>query len=161
MGGALLVLRPIVSLAFGVLAFAALADLRAPPVDEAELAAFNQACTHYEARAASARARRPGEFVVFLAEACSAARTLLETGTPEQRRRSALLLWRISELRRVVSEINSTRARRLADDPDDRRPGHVPVNPAGEFLIAHRLGVLAAFDVWLDSGVRFSVASYP
>jgi hypothetical protein len=43
----------------------------------------------------------------------------------------------------------------------NRAGQYVPVSPSGEFLIAHRLGVLVAFDAWLDTGVQFSVASYP
>jgi hypothetical protein len=35
------------------------------------------------------------------------------------------------------------------------------VTPSGEFLIAHRMGLMIAFDAWLDSGVEFSLASYP
>lgn len=144
-------IRSVLSLGLGALAFTALADLREPPVSEAERAAFADACRHYEARAEAVPAGRSGEFAGFLAEACSAAETLLETGAPEQRWHSALLLWRVAELRRTVAEMNADRARQ----------GALPVSPSGEFLIAHRLGVLLAFDAWVETGARISVASYP
>lgn len=144
-------IRSALSLGLGALAFAALADLREPPVSEAERAAFAEACGHYEARAEALPAGRSGEFAGFLAEACGVAETLLETGAPEQRWRSALLLWRVTELRRTVAEMNADRARQ----------GALPVGPSGEFLIAHRLGVLLAFDAWVETGARIPVASYP
>ena len=34
-----------------------------------------------------------------------------------------------------------------------------PVTPSGEFLIAHRMGLMTAYQAWLDSGVDFSLAS--
>lgn len=147
-------IRPLFSLAFGALAFTAVADLRQAPVSASERATFEEACTYYEARAAAARVTRPDEFVVFLAEACAVADVLLESGTPEQRGHSALLLARIADLRRTVARMNAARAMNGAGI-------YVPVSPSGEFLIAHRLGVLVAFDAWLDSGVQFSIASYP
>ncbi len=57
--------------------------------------------------------------------------------------------------------MNATRAARQADDPYGTWSGYVPVSPSGEFLIAHRLGVLMAFDAWLDTGVQVSIAGYP
>lgn len=147
-------IRPLFSLAFGALAFAAVADLREMPASAADRAAFAEACTYYEARAVTARNTRPDEFVVFLADACAVADVLLESGTREQRMQSALLLARIAELRRTISRMNVARAANGAGI-------YVPVSPSGEFLIAHRLGVLVAFDAWLDSGVQFSIASYP
>jgi len=151
-------MRSLVSLAVGTLAFAAVADLREPPVSETERAAFLEACGYYEKRAAASSGAGAGEFVSFLAEACVAAERLLETGTPEQRSRSALLLSRVAELRRTVVRMNADRA---AGSLRGTRQGYVPVSPSGEFLIAHRLGVLLAFDAWVETGARISVASYP
>lgn len=154
-------IRPLVSIVAGVLAFAAVADLREAPVDEAERAAFADACRYYEKRAQAVSAERRGEFVVFLADACTAAERLLETGAREQRMHSALLLSRIALLRSTVASMNAGRARTAADMPLVAGAGYLPVSPSGEFLIAHRLGVLLAFDAWLDTGVQFSIASYP
>ena len=154
-------IRPVFMIAFLTLACTAVAELRDAPLDDETRAAFAEACGYYEKRAAAARGSQPGEFVVFLADACAAAEPLLESGTPDQRRRSALLLWRINELHRTVAGMNAARAARQSGSPYDRFASYVPVSPSGEFLIAHRLGVLRAFDAWLDSGVPFSVASYP
>lgn len=147
-------IRPFIGIGFTALAFAAVAELREVPVSEAEQAGFAEACRYYEARAKLPYGGGQGEFVTFLAEACATAETLMGSGTPAQRARSALLLDRIAELRSTVARMNATRARRDGS-------GYVPVSLSGEFLIAHRLGVLLAFEAWLDTGVNFSVASYP
>lgn len=118
-----------------------------------------EACAYYDMRARAARMTAPGEFIVFLADACAAAAQTLADGTPEQRGRSALLLARIALLRRTVAAMNAERATASAGRYEAGQ--YVPVSPSGEFLIAHRLGVLVAFDAWLDTGVQFSVASYP
>lgn len=152
-------IRPLVSLVAGALAFAAAADLHETPFNDEERAAMAEACAYYDMRARAARMTEPSEFVVFLADACAAAEQTLADGTPEQRGRSALLLARIALLRRTVAAMNAERA---TDSAGRNRAGqYVPVSPSGEFLIAHRLGVLVAFDAWLDTGVQFSVASYP
>ena len=147
-------IRPLFAFAFVALGCAAAADLREPLVGESEQAAFAAACDYYESRAGAERGAPAGEFTGFLAEACGRAEALLETGTPEQRAHSALLLHRITELRRTIAAMNVERASVHA-------AGYVPVSPSGEFLIAHRLGVFRAFDAWVDTGVPFSVASYP
>ena len=117
------------------------------------------ACRYWETRARPARATAPGEFVVFLAHACAAAKVSLDTGRAEQRRRAVRLLEHIAGLRKTVAAINADRLRRAAANPLSGPP--VPVSPAGEFLIAHRMGLLDAFEAWLDSGADFSLASYP
>lgn len=151
-------IRSLLSLAFMALGCAAVADLRdhplGYPVSEAERAAFAGACDYYDARSAAEDGTPAGTFTAFLAETCARAEGLLESGTPEQRARSALLLDRITELRRTIASMNMIRASSGAR-------GYVPVSPSGEFLIAHRLGVFLAFDVWVDTGVPFSVAAYP
>lgn len=153
-------IRLVVTAVAGVLAFAAVADLREPPVSEPQRAAFAEACTYYQKRAQIRPDRGAGDFVAFLSEACATAEDLLEAGTPEQRARSALLLSRIALLRRTIARMNAERAAGAAADPAGAA-GYLPVSPSGEFLIAHRLGVLLVFDVWLDTGVPFSIASYP
>lgn len=153
-GSGKLAIKALMGLAFGALACAAAADLREPPPGGGDRTTYAGACRHYEARALETRGTPSAEFAGFLAEACATAEVLLASGTPEQRRRSALLLDRIAKLRRTVHGMNASRAAGGAG-------AYVPVSPSGEFLIAHRLGVLLAFDAWLDSGVEFSIASYP
>lgn len=152
--------RPVVAIFAGMLTVAAVANLRDGPVGAAERAEFANACDYYHARAQAVPDERAGAFVGFLSEACVAAESLIATGTPEQRARSALLLSRIVLLRRTVADMNARRAAGAADRTD-LATGYVPVNPFGEFLIAHRLGVLLAFDAWVDTGAQFSLASYP
>ncbi len=127
-------------------------------VGDAERAAFSQTCEYYQTRSGQAQAgpaRRSatGEFVVFLAGACAAAEISLDTGTGRQRARAALLLSRIALLRETIGRMNADRWGRAAAMPS-------PVTPSGEFLIAHRMGLMIAFDAWLDSGVDFSLAFY-
>ena len=153
-------IRSVICIVAGVLAFTAFADLREPPVTEAERVGIAEACEYYAARAEGARGRQ-GEFVVFLSNACDAAEKLLDSGSAKQQARSALLLTRIALLHQTVAGMNTERQQALAAKPYMPTTGYVPVTPSGEFLIAHRLGVLLAFDAWLDTGAQFSVASYP
>jgi hypothetical protein len=154
-------IRPAMIVAAIALAVGAAGDLRQQLTRDTERAVFSEACAYYQARAASARRARPGEFVVFLADACAAAEISLDTGTPKQQARAALLLSRIALLRETVGLMNAERDARAA-----ARSGGTGVirlsrvTPSGEFLIAHRMGLMIAFDAWLDSGVDFSLASY-
>jgi hypothetical protein len=133
-------------------------------VGDAERAAFSQTCEYYQVRSGQAQAgpaRRSaiGEFVVFLAGACAAAEISLDTGTGKQRARAALLLSRIALLRETIGQMNADRwERAAAGGTGAYMPS--PVTPSGEFLIAHRMGLMIAFDAWLDSGVDFSLAFY-
>jgi hypothetical protein len=140
-------------------------DLRQIFVRETERVKFSESCNYYHARAGSVRRAGPGEFVAFLADACIAAEISLDTGTPEQRARAALFLSRIALLRETISQMNAERdMRAVARANAAGRSGAIMlsrVTPSGEFLIAHRLGLMIAFDAWLDSGADFSLASYP
>ena len=129
-------------------------DLRAAFVSDADRVEYLAACAHYEARARGARKHDPREFVAFLGDVCAAAQVSLDTGSHGQQTRAADLLRRIAELRRTISQMNAERSERTA-------PLLSRVTPAGEFLIAHHMGLMTAFDAWLDSGADFSLASYP
>ena len=149
-------------------------DLHRILIRNAERATFSDACEHYQARAGSARRVRPGEFVVFLADICAAAQVSLEGGTQEQQARAALLLSRIVLLRDTIDQMNDGRdaraaARLRAPNVNGAEMNGATVNrvtmvsrvtPSGEFLIAHRMGLMIAFDAWLDTGVDFSLAFY-
>ena len=132
----------------------------------AERAAFSETCEHYRARVRAGPARRAmtGDFVVFLAGTCGAAEVSLETGTRNQKARAALLLSRIVLLRETVGRMNAERAARAAARANPSGGAGLPtlyrVTPSGEFLIAHRMGLMIAYDAWLDTGVDFSLASY-
>lgn len=134
------------------LALGATGDLRNLFVRNSDRAQYAETCAYYEARAKGARKYRPGEFVAFLGDVCAAAQSSLDEGSPPQRARAAQLLTRLVKLRHTINQINDERSTstRLSR-----------VTPAGEFLIAHRMGLMVAFDAWLDSGADFSLASYP
>ncbi|MGR3717389.1 MAG: hypothetical protein ACU0B1_11665 [Thermohalobaculum sp.] len=139
-------------------------------IGDAERAVFSQTCEYYQTRsgqaqAGSARRSATGEFVVFLAGTCAAAQVSLATGTGKQRARAALLLLRIALLRETIGQMNADRWGRAAAGGNGATEANEaslpsPVTPSGEFLIAHRMGLMIAYDAWLDSGVDFSLAFY-
>ena len=133
-------------------------------VRDAERVAFSETCEHYRVRAGPARHGAAGDFVVFLAGICGAAEVSLDTGTSKQRARAALLLSRIALLHETVGQMNAERSVRAAARANaigaTRLPTLYRVTPSGEFLIAHRMGLMIAFDAWLDTGVYFSLALY-
>ncbi len=136
-------------------------------IGSAERAEFSQSCEYYQTRsgqtqAGPARPSATGEFVVFLSSICAAAEISLATGTNEQRGLAALLLLRIAQLRETIGQMNAERwARAAAGGAGVYGIGiPSPVTPSGEFLIAHRMGLMIAYDAWLDSGVDFSLAFY-
>jgi len=123
-------------------------------------ARYDGACAYYRARSGPVHSHKSGEFLrfeVFLANACEAALTSLDAGTQNQRTHAELLLSRIVLLRTTIEQMN---ADRTASD-DYRIKDRPAVTPTGEFLIAHRMGLLIIYDAWLDTGVKVSLASYP
>ena len=155
-----------IAVAVGALgAVGAVGERRRIIIGDAERAVFSETCEHYQTRAGSARRSATGKFVVFLAGACAAAEISLDSGTGKQRARAALLLSRISLLRETIAQMNADRwARTAASGTAVAGVTGIampyPVTPSGEFLIAHRMGLMIAFDAWLDTGVDFSLAFY-
>ena len=129
-------------------------DMRAALVNDADRAEYLAACAYYDRRAQGARERDPHEFVAFLSNVCDAAQDSLDTSSDAERVRAADLLHRIVELRRTINQMNAKRSMHTGSLA-------TRVTPAGEFLIAHRMGLMNAFDAWLDSGAELSLASYP
>jgi len=178
MGGvAAFMIRPVVivvALAVVAGALEVAGEHRMNAARHAERAIYAQTCEHYRARASGGAGAEPlrraaaGDFVAFLAGTCSAAEVSLDTGTRKQRSRSALLLSRIALLHQTIGRMNSERGARVVARAETAgtaaasgRAGSAtmfPVTPSGEFLIAHRMGLMIAFDAWLDSGVDFSLA---
>jgi len=137
------------ALAIGLLGGSGISDHR----DE-EWVRYSTACEFYRARSGPTDTQEQQEtleFSAFLAKDCAAAMVSLDTGTPMQSGRAELLLSRIALLRETVEAMNADRAQA-------RRH---PVTPTGEFLIAHRMGLLIIFEAWLGTGVEVSLASYP
>jgi len=161
----------VVVIAMAAGAVGAAGGLRQIVVTNAERAVFSESCEYYQTRVRSAPGESPrrattGEFVAFLASACAAAEISLDTGTPEQQARAALLLSRIALLSDTIGRMNAERGARAAARLNGVGAGETGaatisrVTLSGEFLIAHRMGIMIAFDAWLDSGVDFSLASY-
>ncbi len=163
MGGvSVFMIRPvtiIVAIAVAIGALEAVGERLQVAAGDSQRAVFSQTCEHYRVRAGANPVLRgtAGDFVVFLAGACGAAEVSLDTGTDRQRDRAALLLSRIALLRKTVGLMNAERWGRGTAAERAAMPS--PVTPSGEFLIAHRMGLMTAFDAWLDSGVDFSLAS--
>jgi hypothetical protein len=127
---------------------------------DSERASFASACEYYRLRGQPDRAHGAREFQnfdAFLADACAAALNSLDAGTANQRRHAELLLSRIVLLRKTVDQMNADRAA----SSDYRMQDRPRVTGTGEFLIAHRMGLLIIYDAWLDTGVEVSLASYP
>ncbi len=120
-----------------------------------ERAGYAAACNTYDNRARFRPRTPPVEFVVMMAEGCRAALLSLETGSPLERRRAAAYLARLEAFRDVVVQIALDRTYGAGADPFSRpkeagariRPLGA-VSETGEFLIAHRMGLLAAFRSW-------------
>ena len=164
MGGvSVFMIRPgviLVAIVVAAGAAGAAAGLHQTGVSEAERAMFSEACDYYRDRSGSVRHTAAGGFAVFLSGTCAAAEITLDTGTRQQQRRAALLLSRIVLLRETVGLMNAERwARAPASAGATGATMPSPVTPSGEFLIAHRMGLMNAYEAWLDSGVDFSVAS--
>jgi hypothetical protein len=151
-------IRPLAILLAILLVLGAPGGPRVPFAKNAEPALFQQTCDYYRARGGPVRTAGPQEFAAFLADACGAALISLENGTPIQRGHAELLLSRIVLLRKTVEQMNAERA---AQERVVRASVRPRVTATGEFLIAHRMGVLIIFDAWLDTGAKFSLASYP
>jgi len=133
---------------------------RPPLVTEAERERFADVCGAIAARpeaeaapGAESAAAKGGEpaFPALLAGACRGAMAELDAGSRSHRIAAVRLLLRLTRLQETVSEMNADRAVR----------GAAPVTVTGEYLIAHRIGVVSALDVWLDSAPGFSLASHP
>lgn len=121
--------------------------------------AASDACTYYRQRAGAEPAHRTASFEAMVSDSCVVAIRSLRGSSQEERVAAAVYLTRIAQLHQVVAEMNARRG--VADLPPDggaRRAGQV--TPTGEYLIAHQIGVLRAFEAWLDTGAEFSLASY-
>jgi len=134
-------------------------DFWLPPlVTDAERARFADACGAVAARpdaavAPGAEGLAPEDpaFAALLAGACRGALAELDAGPRDHRIAAARLLLRLTRLQEAVAGMNAERSAR----------GAAPVTATGEYLIAHRIGVVSALDVWLDSAPGFSLASHP
>ena len=154
-------LRSISLFILGVLAWGAASDLRLMPASGAEQVVVDSACEYYRRRGGRQPMREPVAFTGFLSETCAAARHSLKAGSLRERDAARILLSRIAILYQTVREMNAERERTVDGKVGiERMRALTRVTPTGEFLIAHRMGLMNAFDAWLDTGAEFSLASY-
>ncbi|MBY8975312.1 hypothetical protein KHP62_05815 [Rhodobacteraceae bacterium NNCM2] len=129
---------------------------------------WRSGCNHYQNRARFLSREGDIEFVVLLAEACSAAEKSLDSRREAERLAAMDFLEKVVALRDTLVDMNMRRVYGDTENPwakpvfNDYHGGRTieisRVGKWGEFLIAHRMGVFSAYDAWLDSGTDFSIA---
>ena len=132
-----------------------------------ERTALSKVCKHYVNRARFKARGAHSEFVVLLADGCISAQKSLVSGDTAERQTAAAFLLRLQGFRDVVTDMNMQRVFGQNYTPYTRisyesltRSESVPrVSATGEFLIAHRMGLIAAYNAWLDTGPAMVFAS--
>jgi hypothetical protein len=153
--------RAVIAVVVSVLVLGAAGDLRLAALGEVDPAVVDRACDYYKRRSGPRPERAPVTFAAFLSETCAAARQSLGAVSPAEQATAALLLSRIVLLRGTIGEMNAARDLAVAGKTGvERMRALSRVTPSGEFLIAHRMGLMRALDAWLDTGADFSLASY-
>jgi hypothetical protein len=148
------------------------ASAGAANTDTERFAEHRRTCGHYENRARFKPREGEVEYVVVLAESCDLALALAQgrvDGTDAARIASRRYLQRLTALRRLIVDMNVSRA--YGDDAPAAATsvagsgaapladgGYRAVSATGEYLIARRLGLQASFRKWLDAGVSFDFA---
>ncbi len=122
------------------------------------------ACSHYENRARFKSRVRLVDFVTVLAEACRAAQASLIGNRARERQTALVFLDRVAELRALIVQMNVQKRLRPVETADVdalsnfARASKLPrVSAAGELLIAHRMGLIKAFENWLESSPNFAL----
>lgn len=125
---------------------------------------YEKACNHYVNRAKFKPRGAPvsfvATFVVTLADSCLPALKSLGSMLGAERAAAADYLSQLVTLRDTVIDMNMERAFGNTYDrwtrmtsQRGRRDGPLPqVSATGEYLIAHRMGLLQAYRAWLDTG---------
>lgn len=128
---------------------------------------FAKACNHYVNRARFKERTGHVEFVTTMADSCEQAIVSLSSGGLTERRTAIVFLSRLLELRDTVIDMNMVRVfgetytpyTRITYGTSGRTESVRKVSESGEYLIAHRMGLLAAFEAWLDSDPAMALAS--
>ncbi|MEO0625146.1 MAG: hypothetical protein AAF183_23595 [Pseudomonadota bacterium] len=130
-------------------------DGYAPPLSSEARASYAKACTTYENRARFLQREERRSFIGVMADGCLAAQQSLDAKSGGERMSAVAYLDRLVTFRDTVISINMDRlyganaspfARPVSGTGTLRPLGEV--SEAGEFLIAHRMGLLDAFDTW-------------
>jgi hypothetical protein len=139
-------------------------DLSGP--SEAELERYAKACNHYVNRTRFVpRDTQPG-FFVTLADGCQNAQVALTSKSRPKRAAAAAFLGRMADLRDTIIEINMdrlfgdnwTRFSRPKAKNTARTASLGQVSQTGEYLIAYRMGLIAALNAWQISDRDVSLA---
>ncbi|MGF1444797.1 MAG: hypothetical protein ACFBRM_01185 [Pikeienuella sp.] len=126
-----------------------------PQIEAERRAAYSAACKTYENRARFLSRNGAVDFLVLMAEGCRAAQDTLAQGSRVERQVAEAYLERLVLLRDTVKQINMDRVYGRGADRFARplqgagqmRPLST-VSKSGEFLIAHRMGLIKAFRTW-------------
>ncbi|MEM8792079.1 MAG: hypothetical protein AAGE80_10705 [Pseudomonadota bacterium] len=143
----------------------ALAEQRVATLTSDQRADLRAGCNHYENRARFLSREGEIAFVTLMAEACAAAEVSLGSDSASERKTARRFLHRVLELRDTIIDMNMERVYGETDNPfakpkvaEGDASEFTRVTDTGEFLIAHRMGVMSAYQAWLDSGASFSIA---
>lgn len=154
----------------GLLILTMASTAQAAPVgllSEAERADLGKICKHYVNRARFKPRHQTQEFVVTLADGCLSAKRSMAVGKLEERVAAIGFLRRLKVLRSTIIDMNMVRVfgqnytpfTRISYGAGARTEGVRKVSATGEYLIAHRMGLLAAYQSWLDTGPSLALVS--
>lgn len=140
-------------------------NVHAAGPSEAERFGYSKACNHYINRAKFKPRGAGASFVVTLADSCQPALKSLKSARGPERAAAADYLSRLVVLRDTVIDMNMERAfgktytrwTRMKSRRDDQVGPTPQVSQTGEFLIAHRMGLLQAYKAWLDTGPKLAL----
>lgn len=132
-----------------------------------ELARYAKACNHYVNRTRFVSRDEQADFFVTLAEVCQKAQTELKLAAIPQSAAAEAFLEHLADLRETIVQINMdrlfgdnwTRHSRPKDKGTARTASFGQVSPTGEYLIAYRMGLVAALDAWIISHRDVSLTS--
>lgn len=124
-------------------------------------------CKHFVNRARFMARGEDQEFVVTLADACVDAQRSLDSGEGREQQAAADFLTLLKTLRDTVIDMNMTRVfgdnftpfTRIGYGAKGKTEAVRRVSQSGEYLIAHRMGVLRAYRAWLDTDPRLALLS--
>lgn len=157
--------RSLLILALITMLFASADSL--PRIPSGQLAAYSSGCKHYVNRARFLQRGTGAEFIVLLADSCEQAQVDLNHGSYGERRAALVYLSRLLDLRDTVIDMNMSRLfgddytpfTRLKHGVGSKTEAVPKVSSAGEYLIAHRMGLLDAYRAWLDTHPPVRLAS--
>ena len=134
------------------------------PAERAELRAI---CKHYVNRARFMPRDRQQEFVATLADGCESAQASVDRGQVDERLAAMQFLMRLKDLRDTIIDMNMTRVfgdtytpwTRISYGAGAKVEDVRKVSAAGEYLIAHRMGLIDAYNSWLDTAPSMAFVS--